>query len=173
EGFGWIFTIPVAIGWIAAGMYAPELKTVLGYASLAGLLALVLVYGRSVKAIPLKPLVGVIQVLQGIIGLVSDILSYSRLMALGLATGIIAFIINTIGAIFRDLIPVIGGIVYVLILIGGHTFNLAINALGAFIHSGRLQFVEFFPKFMEGGGKAFTPLSKKSTYINYSQDSNG
>ncbi|MBT7338198.1 MAG: hypothetical protein HN802_00650 [Candidatus Jacksonbacteria bacterium] len=173
EGFGWMFTIPVAIGWIAAGMYAPELKTVLGYASLAGLLALVLVYGRSVKAIPLKPLVGVIQVLQGIIGLVSDILSYSRLMALGLATGIIAFIINTIGAIFRDLIPVIGGIVYVLILIGGHTFNLAINALGAFIHSGRLQFVEFFPKFMEGGGKAFTPLSKKSTYINYSQDSNG
>ena len=170
EGFGWVFTIPAAIGWILAGMYAPELKTTLGYASLAGLIAIVLVYGRSVKIIPLKPLVGVIQVLQGIIGLVSDILSYSRLMALGLATGIIAFIINTIGAIFRDLIPLIGGIVYILILIGGHTFNLAINALGAFIHSGRLQFVEFFPKFMEGGGQAFAPLSKKSTYINYSQD---
>jgi len=53
----------------------------------------------------------------------------------------------------------------VLVFVGGHLFNLAINTLGAFVHTLRLQYVEFFPKFMIGGGKSFEPLSKKYEHI--------
>ena len=67
--------------------------------------------------------------------------------------------------IIGDMIPFIGPVVMVIILIGGHIFNLALNALGSFIHSGRLQFVEFFGKFMEGGGTQFKPFKKEHKYI--------
>lgn len=103
--------------------------------------------------------------LYGLVGYLSDVLSYSRLLALGLATGIIAMVINLIAVLFRDMIPYVGWAVAILILIGGHLFNLVINVLGAFIHSGRLQFVEFFPKFMEGGGARFKPLRRESKYV--------
>jgi V/A-type H+-transporting ATPase subunit I len=52
----------------------------------------------------------------------------------------------------------------VAILIGGHLFNLVINALGGFIHTARLQFVEYFTKFFEGGGEEFRPFAKESQY---------
>jgi V/A-type H+-transporting ATPase subunit I len=97
------------------------------------------------------------------IGYFSDILSYSRLLALGLATGVIATVVNKI-AFMTTGIPVIGYIFMFLILIGGHIFNLAISGLGAFVHTSRLQFVEFFPKFFQGGGKLFTPFAWESKY---------
>jgi len=59
----------------------------------------------------------------------------------------------------------LGWVVAIVILVGGHIFNLAINVLGAYIHSGRLQFVEYFPKFMEGGGRRFKPFVKESKYL--------
>ncbi len=100
-------------------------------------------------------------------GYFGDILSYSRILALGLATGIIAAVINMIAMIFKEMIPVPGLDLLVagVILVVGHIGNLLINALGAFIHSARLQFVEFFSKFMEGGGRHFKPLSKKGRYV--------
>ncbi|MDD3861591.1 MAG: V-type ATP synthase subunit I [Candidatus Gracilibacteria bacterium] len=103
--------------------------------------------------------------LYGLVGYMSDILSYSRLLALGLATAIIGLAVNIIGVLVKDMIPVIGWVLMVVIFIGGHLFNLLINSLGAYIHSGRLQFVEFFGKFMEGGGLEFRPFSKKNKYI--------
>jgi len=105
--------------------------------------------------------------LYGVIGFVGDILSYSRILALGLATGIIATVINMMALIFKDMIPVPGVdlVVAGVILVVGHVGNLLINALGAFIHSARLQFVEFFSKFMEGGGRHFKPLAKKGRYV--------
>ncbi|MFH1392553.1 MAG: V-type ATPase 116kDa subunit family protein [bacterium] len=127
-------------------------------------LFLIMLTNLNIK-IFLRPFIGVISVLQGLIGFMSDILSYSRLMALGLATGIIGFIINIIAGIFRDMIPVLGWGIWVLALIGGHLFNIGINALGGFIHSARLQFVEFFPKFLEGGGKKFEPFEYKTKFI--------
>lgn len=54
---------------------------------------------------------------------------------------------------------------FILIFTLGHTLNFAINALGAFVHSCRLQFVEFFGKFYEGGGREFTPFEKNTKYI--------
>ncbi len=97
------------------------------------------------------------------IGYFSDILSYSRLLALGLATGVIATVVNKIAFMTTE-IPVIGYIFMLLILIGGHIFNLAISGLGAFVHTSRLQFVEFFPKFFQGGGEMFNPFKWKSKY---------
>jgi V/A-type H+-transporting ATPase subunit I len=93
-----------------------------------------------------------------------DVLSYLRLMALGMVTGGLAMAINIIAGIARD-IPYLGIVAMILVLIGGHTFNLAINALGAFVHTLRLQYVEFFPKFLVGGGRTFEPLSKKYKHI--------
>ena len=103
----------------------------------------------------------------GLVGYFSDVLSYSRILALGLATGIIAAVINMIALIFKDMIPIPGvnWLIAGLVIVFGHTGNLLINALGAFIHSARLQFVEFFSKFMEGGGRSFKPFIKKSRYI--------
>jgi V/A-type H+-transporting ATPase subunit I len=64
-----------------------------------------------------------------------------------------------------DMVPVVGFAVAGVILVVGHIFNLGINALGAFIHSGRLQFVEFFPKFIEGGGVPFRPFGRIGKYV--------
>ena len=99
----------------------------------------------------------------GIASAFGDVLSYSRLFALGLATGIIATVVNKIvGMVWGA--GIIGYVAGVLIFIGGHIFNIVINALGGFIHTARLQFVEYFTKFYEGGGKEFEPFSKKPTY---------
>jgi V/A-type H+-transporting ATPase subunit I len=93
-----------------------------------------------------------------------DVLSYLRLMALGMVTAGLAMAINVI-VIICGKIPYIGILIAVLVFVGAHTFNLAINALGAFVHTLRLQYVEFFPKFFVGGGKLFQPLSKEYKHI--------
>ncbi len=93
-----------------------------------------------------------------------DILSYVRLMALGMVTAGFAMAINQIATIVKP-VPYIGIILAVIILAGGHLFNTAMSALSAFVHTLRLQFVEFFPKFFVGGGKLFEPLNKKYKHI--------
>lgn len=91
-------------------------------------------------------------------GYLGDILSYARLLALGLCTGVIASVINQLGAT-----PAGGNwILFIIIFIIGHTINLGINLIGAYVHTNRLQYVEFFSKFYEGGGNPFTPLSAQS-----------
>lgn len=94
-----------------------------------------------------------------------DVLSYLRLMALGMVTAGLAMAINIIAKIAGDIPYGIGVVAMVLVLVGGHAFNIAINALGAFVHTLRLQYVEFFPKFIIGGGKSFEPLSKEYKHI--------
>jgi V/A-type H+-transporting ATPase subunit I len=101
--------------------------------------------------------------LYGAVGFFGDILSYSRLFALGLATGVVAMVVNILAGMVRG-IPLVGWVVMVVLLVFGHLFNLAINALGAFIHTARLQFVEFFTKFFEGGGKSFAPFKEEGRY---------
>lgn len=134
------------------------------YLALFGVLLIVLTQGRKEKNPFLKIINGVMG-LYGLVGYLSDVLSYSRLLALGLATGIIGMVVNLIASLSVEMVPYFGYIIAVVIIIGGHTFNIAINALGSFIHSSRLQFVEFFPKFMEGGGVMLVPLKKESKYI--------
>jgi V/A-type H+-transporting ATPase subunit I len=97
-------------------------------------------------------------------GYLGDILSYSRLMALGLAGGVLGSVINMLASMVVG-IPVIGWLLAVVIILGGHIFSLAINLLGAFIHAMRLQYVEFFGKFYSGGGTNFKPLKLQTQYV--------
>ena len=94
----------------------------------------------------------------------SDLLSYSRLLALGLATGVIASVINQMGSMAGK--SAFGLILFIAVFIFGHTFNLAINLLGAYVHTNRLQYVEFFGKFYEGGGRKFSPFKENTKYVN-------
>lgn len=103
------------------------------------------------------------------VGIFSDVLSYSRLLALGLATGVIASVVDMLSMMVGG-IPVIGFILGIIIFCFGHIFNLVINALGAFIHSGRLQFVEFFSKFFDAGGKKYQPFKFESKYFELIED---
>ncbi|MDP2593677.1 MAG: V-type ATPase 116kDa subunit family protein [bacterium] len=125
---------------------------------------LVATQGRKEKTILGKFFKGTLSLYDSV-GYFSDILSYSRILALGLATSALAFAVNLIAALLRDMIPVVGTAIMVLVLIIGHLFNLAVNTLGAFIHSARLQFVEFFGKFIAGSGRQFKPFKREEKYV--------
>ena len=96
---------------------------------------------------------------------VGDVLSYIRLMALGMVTAGFGMAINEIVQQVMGM-GVVGWILGGIIFVGGHIFNIANSALGSFVHSMRLQFVEFFTKFLAGGGKQFDPLKQSYRYIN-------
>ncbi len=124
-------------------------------------IGLVLTQGRSKTGIVSKLISGVLS-LYNITSYLSDILSYSRLLALGLATGVVSSVVSILGSMGGR--NIFGFILFFVVLLIGHVFNFAINALGAFVHAARLQYVEFFGKFYEGGGEAFNPLAKKTKY---------
>ena len=98
----------------------------------------------------------------------SDALSYSRLLALGLATGVIASVFNQMGSMLGN--GVIGTIVFILVFIVGHIFNLALNLLGTYVHTCRLQYIEFFGKFYEGGGRGFHPFRSNTKYVDIKEE---
>ncbi len=100
--------------------------------------------------------------LYGITGYLSDILSYSRILALGLAGGVIAMVFNKIGAIAG--FGIVGLPLFILVALVGHGLNIALSLLGAYVHTSRLQYVEFFSKFFEGGGRPWNPLRDPSRY---------
>ena len=84
-------------------------------------------------------------------------------MAMGMATGVIAMVINTMTGMVKG-IPFVGYFFAALFFVFGHIFNILINMVSGFIHTMRLQFVEFFGKFLEGGGRPFKPLEKRYRY---------
>ncbi len=108
----------------------------------------------------------------GIVNLLGDVLSYSRLFALALSSAIIAQVVNQMaGMLMNELgIPVVGVLMAVLVVIGGHAFNLAMAALSGFIHTARLQFVEFFGKFYDGTGVPFRPFRYEPRYVHIKRD---
>ena len=162
----WLLLFLSVIAWLAT---ANDLITVLNeqsavYMIYATLGLIVVTSGRKGKGIFQKIQYSLLSLYQSI-GYFSDILSYSRLLALGLATTALAFAVNLIADIVKDSVPVLGPILAILVLIVGHAFTLAVNTLGAFIHSARLQFVEFFGKFITGTGRSFKPLERKEQYV--------
>ncbi|MCH5184704.1 MAG: V-type ATP synthase subunit I [Oscillospiraceae bacterium] len=132
-----------------------------------GAIGIVLTDGRSSKNWGVRLGKGLYG-LYNVTGYLSDILSYSRLLALGLATGVIAQVFNQMGAMAGS--GVVGAIVFILVFVVGHTLNLAINALGAYVHTNRLQFVEFFGKFYEGGGTEYKPFSGDTKFFKIKED---
>lgn len=106
--------------------------------------------------------------LYGITSWLGDILSYSRLLALGLATGVIATVFNSMGSMFGG--GILGAVIFIFVFVIGHTLNIGINLLGAYVHTNRLQYVEFFGKFYEGGGREFEPFSTRTSYYNLEEE---
>lgn len=102
--------------------------------------------------------------LYGISSYLGVLLSYVRLMALGMVTGVIAIAINQIAWMITG-IPVVGVILVIIILVPAHLFNLVINTLGGFIHTMRLQYIEFFGRFYSGGSRPFKPFRFETNYV--------
>ena len=130
---------------------------------IAGMAGIVLTGGREAKGVGAK-LGGGLYSLYGISSYVGDFVSYSRLMALGLSGGFIASAINMIAGMIGG--NWFGMIFIPVILIVGHLFNMFLSFLGAYVHTSRLMYVEYFGKFYEGGGKPFKDFRTENKYIN-------
>ena len=133
------------------------------YVMIIGMVGIVLTAGRESPSVGGK-LGGGLYSLYGISGYVGDFISYSRLMALGLAGGYLAAAINDMVFMLFDL-KAIGIVVGIIVFVIGHSFNLFLSALSAYVHDIRLTYVEFFGKFYGGGGKAFKTLRSESKYF--------
>jgi len=151
---------------VVPGQYTPVFQ----YAAIAAALGIVALSYRASKNAGARLAWGFYN-LYGITGYLGDVLSYTRLLALGLATGGIGMVINVVAGMAKG-IPLVGYGAMIVVLIGGHAFNLAVNALGGFVHSARLQYVEFYPKFFEGGGKPFVPFKKELKFTRLVEDEN-
>lgn len=147
----------------ASALGNPTMGVVGKWLAIVGAGGLILTQGRAHKNI-IKRLGAGILSLYDITGYASDLLSYSRLLALGLASSVIAMVVNDMAKRFLS-IKFVGWIPMLLILAIGHVFNLAINVVGSYVHASRLQYVEFYSKFFEGGGRRFRPFRRKTKYI--------
>lgn len=161
-----VLSIYLAVGGaapICAGMIidVPDtVKTVGKYCALVGVVLIVLTAGRSSKGIFGKLGSGLYALYNTISGYLSDVLSYSRLLALGLVTGIIGSVVNLMGTLPEN--TIVKTILFIVVFVLGHAINFGINVIGAYVHTNRLQYVEFFSRFYEGGGRAFNPLKVNS-----------
>ena len=104
-------------------------------------------------------------------GWFGDILSYSRIMALMLAGGVVGQVFNTVALMpMKNSGPnVITILAFIIIFILGHAMNFGLNLLGCYVHDLRLQCLEFLGKFYQDGGKPFEPMRVKGKYINVKQ----
>lgn len=141
-------------------LFATPYKQVALIVTIVGAASVVLLQGNGKN--PIKRIGGGLGKLYGITSFLSDVLSYARIFALVLATSVIGMVMNLLaGMMFGNPIMWIFG---VLILVGGHIFNILISGLSAYVHTARLQFIEFFGKFYEGGGTKFQPLRIDTKY---------
>ncbi len=161
EAFWVNFTSHLLLGAALFAAFAPaDLKQVATYVLYA--VVALNIWGKGYgSAWYIRPIMGFLGLMNFAIGLLSNGLSYLRILALGLVTGAMALAVNKVAEEMGKLFPVYLAIpVMIVIAIGGHTVSIALNTLGSFIHAGRLQFIEFFGQFFEGGGRPFSPLSR-------------
>ena len=159
EAFWVDFTAHILLGSILFLAFAPaELKEVATYVLYGSIATMVWGKGYGAKWY-LRPISGLLASVNFVISMISNGLSYLRILALGLVTGAIAAAINQVAVELGNLFPIWIGIpVIITIFLVGHMVSIALNTLGSFIHSGRLQFIEFFSQFFEGGGRGFSPF---------------
>ncbi len=146
---------------------APKALSVSAIVLAAVGLALIIIFGgRNNKSVVGK-MFGGFKGVYGLVNLLSDVLSYCRLFGLGLASAAIGLAFNTLGTIIFG-IPVVGYPIGIIVLIPLHAFNIAIGVLGAYVHNARLQFLEFYGKFYDGGGRLFEPMGVRTKYTRFS-----
>lgn len=161
-GIVYLLTMEMTTEMLGLGFTLPEpIGTISAICAGIGAVGVLFTAGRDSKN-PGKRFLKGLYGLYNVSGYLSDILSYSRLLALGLATGVIASVFNQMGAMAGG--GVVGAIVFTLVFLIGHTLNIGINVLGAYVHTNRLQYVEFFGKFYEGGGRKFNPFAAHTKY---------
>ncbi len=136
------------------------------YIAIAGVALLLIMGGRGKKGI--GRITGGFSALYSVTGYLSDLLSYSRIMALALSGAVVGQVVNKMGTIGGR--SIIGFILFLIVFLIGHTFNIAISVLGAYVHTSRLQYVEFFGRFYEGGGRAFKPLKNNTIFVNIREE---
>ncbi len=130
----------------------------------AGAVLIIFTAGRSAKNIFGKLGGGLYGLYNTTTGYLGDILSYSRLLALNLVTSVIAIVVNLLAAMPKNII------FFVIVFLAGHGINFAINLIGTYVHTNRLQYVEYFSKFYEGGGRLFKPFKLNSKFIKFKED---
>lgn len=167
DQISWVITL---IGIVTYILFSKNLslQKIGFYMFISGIIIIVLTGGRSSKSLFGKLIGGVIS-LYGIVSsygfssALGDILSYSRLLALGFSTTVLGIIINTIARMFGK--GIIGILIIPVILLAGHGLNIFMGLLGSFVHPTRLIFLEFFGRFYENGGRKFSPFRFKSEKI--------
>lgn len=168
DGVFWMtYLISLLVAIISAILGAPGAVVITALIILGcSALGLVLTQGRAEKTWAGRLVTGVVS-LYGIMGtygttsFTGDVISYSRLMALGLTTSVVGMSFNIIGGILKD-IPVVGWVLFAIVVIFGHVFNFVMSILSAFVHSARLILLEWFGRFYEGGGVRFKPYGFNS-----------
>jgi len=156
----------VSMQLVSEPLFPSGISKILMWPILAGSVVIIFFGARQEKSWGFRIFMGFLNltIVNGLTSFLGDFLSYIRLMALGLVTAGIGVAINKIAFQFLS-IPVAGIAILVIILIFGHLFNIGINILGSFVHTLRLQYVEFFPKFYTGGGRPFKALRDEHKYI--------
>lgn len=159
----WVFALVGLIGLIGGNMIdmGPAAMMVFKVLMIASMVGILVFGARDRESIGAR-IGGGIYELYGITGYIGDFVSYSRLMALGLAGAFIAYAVNLIAKLVGHG-P--GLIASVIILVVFHGFNIFLSSLSGYVHSARLTYVEFFGKFYEGGGIAFKNQKAVPKYV--------
>ena len=158
EGTWWVI-------FLGGGLAVLGIGNVAGYPAVLILGILMLIIGSSRNAKGFGKVTWVFgAVYNGVTGYFSDIMSYSRLMALMLSGSIIASVFNQLGAVTGNVIA------FVIISALGNALNFALNLLGCYVHDLRLQCLEFFNRFYESGGKPFRPLAYQTNYVEIKEE---
>ena len=145
------------------GPSGPAIANVAKYVSIASALGLVATQGRHHRNILMRVGSGVLS-LYGLTGYMSDVISYARLFGLGFTSTVLAAVLNDL--MLRPAgTPIIGPVIAIVGLAFAHLFNIVINIIGAYVHSSRLQYIEFFGKFFESGGRRFVPFGFLAKYV--------
>lgn len=157
--------------FIGIGLFAAGIGNVAGYPVVLILGCLMLLgQGRSAKGFgKVTAIIGAVY--NGVTGYFGDILSYSRLMVMMLAGSVIGQVFNILGAMpGGGLPPAIGIPIFFVIFIIGHAFNIGLNVIGTYVHTSRLQYLEFFKQFYKEGGRPWRPLNIATKYVDIKEE---
>lgn len=157
---GGVITAALAVGGLLGGEALKWTVIAIGALSALG----IFVFNKPGRNPLLNIGAGLWDTYSSVTGLLSDVLSYVRLYALGLAGGMLGGVFNSLALMILGDSPTWHWLFFLLLLLIGHSLNLALSCLGAFVHPMRLTFVEYFKNSgYEGTGRKYQPLTKVDT----------